>query len=195
MFVPSRVARAHYNVGYETLRRWALNGTLEYKTTEGGHRRFKINQSTEEKAKPYIYARVSSKKQEGDLKTQIEFIKQQYPDYEVISDIGSGINEKRKGYKTLLDKVLAGTVTEIVVAHKDRLSRFSFNTIQYICQKFGTKITVLRDDKSASREEELSKDLMSIITVFSARYHGSRKYAIQSEDTDISEPDSDEFIQ
>jgi predicted site-specific integrase-resolvase len=119
---------------------------------------------------------VSSKKQENDLKHQVSFIKEKYPDYEVLTDIGSGINPNRKNFKTLLDRILDGTVKEVVVAHKDRLSRFSFDIIQLICRKFGTKLIVIDDKENKEPAEELTEDLMSVITVFSARYYGSRKY-------------------
>ena len=177
MFVTSKVAQKHYNVSYETLRQRAIRGEIDFKLTRGGHRRYRLVHPCDEKLerKSFIYARVSSKKQEDDLKNQISFIKEKYPEHEVISDIGSGINENRKSYKALLDRVLDGGVEEIVVAHKDRLSRFGFDLVKSICSKFGTKIIII-DDEERDENAELADDLMAIVTVFSARYYGKRKY-------------------
>ena len=178
MFVTSQKAQKYYSVSHETLRQWAIKGEIEFTSTSGGHRRYKIIRPIDNKVgkKSYIYARVSSRKQENDLKRQIAFAQKKYPNHTVISDIGSGINEKRKGYKALLDKVLEGSVKEIVVAHKDRLSRFGFDLIKFICSKFGTKIIIIKNCKPKHEYQELTEDLMSIVTVFTARYHGKRKY-------------------
>jgi putative resolvase len=197
MFVTSKKAQEYYKVAGETLRSWALRGEIEFKTTAGGHRRYKIMcpEDRENNRKSYIYARVSSKKQDADLQQQIKYLSEKYPEHEVVSDIGSGINPNRKGFKALLDKILSSTVREIVVAHRDRLSRFSFEFISQICKKFGTKIKVLGDEPdSKTPSEELAEDLMSIITVFTARYYGSRKYNLLKEDKDLSKQRAKEVI-
>ena len=109
-----------------------------------------------------------------------------YPNAEVIRDIGSGLNEKRRGYRTLLDKLLAGDKLQLVVAHRDRLCRFGIGTIQYLLEQNGGELVVL--DKSVhSPSEELTADLLSILHVFSRRMPGLRRYrdAI-SEDTDLT---------
>ena len=129
-------------------------------------------QKTEKKLKntrkSYIYVRVLSKKQDVDLQQQIKYLSKKYPKHEVVSDIESGIN--RKGFEFLLDKILSNTVKEIVVAHRDRLPRFSLKFIAQTCKKFGTKIKVLGGkSKSKIPPEELAEDLISIITVFTAR--------------------------
>lgn len=178
MFVSSKEAQKFYNVSPETLRLWAEKGEIEYQKTKGGHRRYKIINRNKKPGcrKSYIYARVSSKKQEKDLKSQIKFLQEKYPKHKVLSDIGSGINTRRKKFKTLLDRLLDGNVEEIVVAHKDRLSRFNFDIIQFICKKLGTRLIVVNEEREKEPNEELAEDLMSIVTVFSARYHGRRKY-------------------
>ena len=120
---------------------------------------------------------MSSKKQESDLQRQIKYLKDRYPKYSVIKDIGSGINYKRRGFKTLLELVLSNDVEEIVVYSKDRLSRFSGDLIQDICKHYNTKLTIVSDDISGKTdEEEFAEDLISIITVFTARFYGKRKY-------------------
>jgi putative resolvase len=134
----------------------------------------------------YIYARVSSKKQEDDLERQIQFIKDRCggtngvgnikSQHVVISDIGSGINFKKKGLKTLLDASLQGTIGEVVIAHRDRLCRFGFELIEYIILKGGGTIRVVGDSESKTLQQELSEDLLSIIHIFNCRQMGSRKY-------------------
>ena len=97
-----------------------------------------------------------------------------------------GINFKRKGFETILEQVLDGIVEEIVITHRDRLSRFSFEFIQSICRKFGTKIIVTNSKQDKTQQQELADDLMSVITVFTARYYGSRKYKLLTKDKNIS---------
>ncbi|WP_418904172.1 IS607 family transposase [Moorena producens] len=122
-----------------------------------------------------LYARVSSRSQRDDLDQQVQFLKSRYPDAEVIRDIGSGLNFKRFGLHSLLDRVLDGTCKYIVVAHKDRLCRFGFDLISWLCSKFKTKILVL-DEKNLSPEQEMVEDVLAIIHVFSCRLYGLRKY-------------------
>lgn len=131
----------------------------------------------------YIYARVSSRKQEDDLERQIQFIKERCggtgnnkSQHVVISDIGSGINFKKKGLKTLLDASLQGTIGEVVIAHRDRLCRFGFELIEYIILKGGGSIRVVGDSEPKTLQQELSEDLLSIIHIFNCRQMGSRKY-------------------
>ena len=186
MYVSPKQASKHYNVSKETLRLWAENNKIKFIKTPKGHRRYKINfQDGKQKKISIIYARVSSKKQKSDLDRQILFLQEKYPSFKLITDIGSGINFKRRGLKTLLDKIFTGTVKEIVVAHKDRLTRFGFELFQYICKKFNTKLTVIKKDNS-SPVQDLSEDLFSIITVFTAKYNGMRKYELLSEGKNLS---------
>lgn len=188
MYVSSKKAQEFYKVSGDTLRLWANAKKIPYTTTKGGHRRYRLEKNiiNEPQRLSFIYARVSSYKQKNDLRKQIEFIQQKFPNYKVLYDIGSGIKFNRPKFKTILEAVLDGKVKEIVVANKDRLSRFSFEFIQFICNKFKTKITVLDDITNKSPNQELADDLMSIITVFSARYYGMRRYNVLQKNKDIS---------
>jgi predicted site-specific integrase-resolvase len=108
-----------------------------------------------------------------------------YPEHELIEDIGSGLNFKRKGFNSLLELILQGKVSEVVVAHKDRLCRFGFELIESIASKNNCTIVVL-DDSKLSPQAELVQDLLSIIHVFSCRIYGLRKYNRKiKEDSDI----------
>jgi putative resolvase len=128
----------------------------------------------------YIYARVSSKKQMDDLSRQIEYLKSindgMYSSYNLVYDIGSGINFKRKGFNTILESCLQKNIGTIVVAHRDRLCRFGFELVESIILKSGGKLIVTDDESHKTTEQELSEDLMSIVHIYSCRQMGKRKY-------------------
>ena len=127
----------------------------------------------------YIYARVSSKKQLEDLHRQVEFLqsrKPKYVNYTVITDVGSGINFKRKGLKTILDSCLQGRINEVVIAHRDRLCRFGFELLQFIVERCNGRIIVIDNSTNQTTEQLLADDLLSIIHIYSCRKMGSRRY-------------------
>ena len=179
MYVKPHEACDYFNVSDQCLRTWAKQGKIKYKITKGGHRRYLLP-STKEKEdftpQKVIYARVSSKKQRGDLEIQIQYLQERYPEHNVISDIGSGINSKRVGFKRILDGVFKGTIKEVVVAHRDRWSRFGYELFEWIFEEHGSQLICDDIIEIKDENEELSEDLMAIITVFSSRYHGKRRY-------------------
>jgi predicted site-specific integrase-resolvase len=127
----------------------------------------------------YIYARVSSKKQLEDLHRQVEFLqsrKPEYVNYTVITDVGSGINFKRKGLKTILDTCLQGRINEVVIAHRDRLCRFGFELLQFIVERCNGRIIVIDNSTNQTTEQLLADDLLSIIHIYSCRKMCSRRY-------------------
>ncbi len=150
--------------------------------TPGGIRLYDVS-SVVSATTRIIYARVSSRNQKDDLENQIAFLKNRYPNHELITDIGSGLNFKRKGFNALLERILSGDVAEIVVTHKDRLCRFGFELVESIAKKYNCTIVVLNESPLSS-QAELVQDLLSI--VFSCRLYGLRKYSRQiKEDTDL----------
>lgn len=173
-----------YNVNRDTVLRWVKRGIITYTVLPSGIRRYHYkpevhlaekDQSEEPNRVGIIYARVSSAKQTPDLRNQIAFLEERYPNHLLYTDVGSGLNYKRKGLRKMVDRVLKGEVSEIVVTYRDRLSRFSFEHFLWLFGKFDTKILVLAEPDS-SPEKELMDDLLSILTVFSARAHGLQKY-------------------
>jgi len=132
-----------------------------------------------------IYCRVSSKKQEDDLNRQTGLLRQQYPNHVLVTDIGSGINWKRKGLQTILELAMSGQLEEIVVAHRDRLCRFAFELLDFILSNAGTKLIVLDAEAGKSSEQELADDILSIIHVYSCRSMGKRRYK-SKKDTPVS---------
>ena len=177
MYHPAKSAAKYYCVNELTLRRWAASGKIEHKRTKGGHYRYLLKERDDQQRRKVIYARVSSSKQEEDLERQIKFMRKRFPDYEVIRDVGGGANFKRKGLQTLLERVCKGEVDIITVYSKDRLTRFGDELIEFICNLFDTTIVYVEGEEDGENEtEDLSKDLLTIITHFTAKYYGSRKY-------------------
>ena len=123
------------------------------------------------------YCRVSSNKQKEDLERQIESVKIYMTakgySFEIITDIGSGINYTKKGLNQLIGKIIDGEVEKIVILYKDRLVRFGFELIELLSGKYGTVIEII-DNTDKTEEQELVEDMIQIVTVFSARLNGKR---------------------
>ena len=169
-----------------TLRNWDSDGKLKPAyVTSGGHRYYSEEQvnrliglKLDKQEKITIgYARVSSHKQKDDLKRQIENLKMYMIakgySFEIIEDIGSGINYNKKGLNELINKIINREVDKIVILYKDILLRFGFEIIENLCNKYGTKIEII-DNTEKSEEQELVEDLVQIITVFSCKLEGKR---------------------
>ena len=123
------------------------------------------------------YCRVSSNKQKDDLERQVENMKLQLTaqgkPFEIISDIGSGINYKKKGLKELLKLITQNKVDKVVVLYKDRLLRFGFELVEYMASLYNCEIEII-DNTEKSEQQELVEDLVQIITVFSCKLQGKR---------------------
>jgi putative resolvase len=170
-----------------TLRQWHKEGSLiPAKVTHGGTRYYSDAQiesyfgvSTEKGDNIVAYARVSNAGQKEDLSNQVRFLREycNAKGYiiDVVTDVGSGLNYKRKNWNALIDDAMSGRVNKIVIAHKDRFVRFGYEWIEGILKKAGCGIEVVKND-SLSPQEELVQDLISIIHVFSCRIYGLRKY-------------------
>jgi predicted site-specific integrase-resolvase len=173
------------NTTPRTISQWRRDGKIKYITTKGGQYRYSIQDIITPKKntnqKNYCYCRVSTRGQYDDLQRQVEFFQSRYPNHTIIRDIGSGLNFKRKGLKTILDEAIRGNIKEIVVTHKDRLSRFGFDLFESIITQYSNGQIVVLDRKETSPQEELVSDLLSIITVFSSRLYGLRSHTIKKE--------------
>jgi len=179
-FHPSREAARILGVRPNSLRKWADNGEINCIRTKSGQRRYDVDSyiGKSTSSTTICYCRVSSHKQRDELERQVEFLRNQYPTAEFVKDIGSGLNFKRKGLKTILERAMSGTNTTLVVAHRDRLARFGIELIRQIIEQNGGKLVVL-EETLLSPEQELTKDLLNIVHVFSARMHGLRSYKKQ----------------
>lgn len=171
----------------QTLRNWDKEGKLKPSYTKSnGYRYYSedviLSYTQERKTKKDInvvlYARVASKEQQDDLERQIsnlkEYAKDKYEKYDVISDIGSGINYEKPGLKRLIEMINKKQVDIIVVLYKDRLLRYGFELIEYFAKLNNVKIEVI-DKIDKNQDQELVEDLVQIITVFSCKLQGKRK--------------------
>ncbi len=177
-FVPMRKAADILGLHPNTVRKLCDEGKIKCKKLESGHRRVDVSEFLREQERrptTVCYCRVSSSKQKDDLQRQVEYMQERYPTAEIIKDVGSGVNYKRKGLKAILERSMRGEVIELVVAYKDRLARFGVDVIRQVLEFNGGKLVVL-NEVLLSPEQELTKDLCSIIHVFSCRLHGLRKY-------------------
>ena len=193
-----RDAAQTLGITVEHLRRMERAGEITCIRTGGGHRRYDvqsfIDAQTETPLTTIGYCRVSSRGEKEDLDSQARYVKVHYPEAEIIRDFGSGINFKRKGLITLLERILRGDKLRVVVAHRDRLARFGGEVIQFLVEQNGGEVVVF-DETVYSPEQELTEDLLTILHVFSRRLSGFRKYREKiKEDRDIphgrSESDS-----
>ena len=176
-------AAKYFGVNPVTLRRWVDQNRIDFKKTNGGQRVYNIsnqNNSSESKDK-IIYARVSSYKQKNDLDRQIQYLKSIKPSYKLVKDIGSGINFKRKGFLSIIEKACRGQLEEIVVTSKDRLCRFGFE----LGEKNNVKLMVL-DKEDKSPELEFTEDILAILQVFACRWNGKRRYSIKNKKNKIT---------
>jgi predicted site-specific integrase-resolvase len=171
----------------QTLRNWDKNGTLKpHHVSPSGYRYYSdkqlnyfigMNENIQKQRKVIGYCRVSSHKQKDDLERQIENVKTyMYAkgySFEIISDIGSGINYNKKGLNQLIDGITNSEVEKVVILYKDRLIRFGFELIENICKRFDVMIEII-DNTEKTEEQELVEDLIQIVTVFSYRLQGKR---------------------
>lgn len=171
----------------QTLRNWDKEGKLKPSYVKSNGYRYYSEESIlsytqERKTKKNLnvvgYARVSSKKQSDDLERQINnlntYISSKYDSFDIITDIGSGIDYNKPGLKKLIEKINKKEVDLIIVLYKDRLLRFGFELVEYFAELNNVKIEVL-DKIDKNQDEELVKDLVQIITVFSCKIQGKRK--------------------
>ncbi len=188
--VPISVAADVLGVSVTTLRRWEREGKLKSERTHAGHRRYNLSKiklelcHVDDSARKTIaYARVSSHDQKDDLKRQKQVLElycaRQGWTFEVVADLGSGMNYHKKGLKRLLNDILAGKIGRLVIAHKDRLLRFGAELIFSICSAKSVEVVILNQGEDTTFEEDLAKDVLEIITVFSARLYGSRSHKNQ----------------
>ncbi|MDK2810634.1 MAG: putative resolvase, partial [Petroclostridium sp.] len=174
-------------VTQQTLRNWDKTGKLKPSHIGKSGYRYYSQQQLQNylgfkggnitKRKVVGYCRVSSNKQKDDLERQIENVKSYMIakgySFEVITDIGSGINYNKKGLNQLIDMIVASEVEKIVVLYKDRLLRFGYELIENLCSKYGTTIEII-DNTEKTEEQELVEDLVRIVTVFSCKLQGRR---------------------
>ena len=176
-YLPSRKAAAQLGLHPQTLRRYARQGKISFYRNSGGQRLYDVDAFLRGEADPEIvcYCRVSSAKQRGDLQRQVAHMRELFPEAQVVTDVAGGLNWRRKGFISILERLHRGDKLQIVVAHRDRLARFGFELIQWLVEQNGGEVLVL-NQPDASPESELTEDLLAILHAFSCRMHGLRRY-------------------
>ncbi|MBV9385746.1 MAG: IS607 family transposase [Chroococcidiopsidaceae cyanobacterium CP_BM_ER_R8_30] len=191
-YVTPKEASETLGVNERTLRRWDAEGKIAVIRTPSGQRRYNVESyaaksgSVENRA-VVLYARVSSRAQQPDLNRQVAALSSLYPNAEIVSEVGGGLNFRRKKLLALLERVFKGDVRMVVVAHKDRLARFGFDLFRWLCEQNRCELVVL-NETSLSPEREMVEDIASILHCFSSRLYGLRKYkSAIKEDQDLSQ--------
>ena len=182
-------------VHFQTLRNWEKGGKIECIRSPGGKRFYNLNnflkkyenESTikdlndtdnlEINIKRKIcYCRVSSNSQKIELENQIKYMTLKYPEYQLLYDIGSGINFNRKNFKKILNYAINNELDSLVISYKDRLCRIAYELIENILREYSNCEIIIENDEEKSPEEELIDDMLQIVTVFSSRLYGIRSY-------------------
>jgi len=196
-FVKGKKAAEILGVHQRTLYQWEEKGIIETIRTVGGMRLYNVNKfmsvnkinnkdedindeedDTNSKELYICYCRVSSQSQKDDLERQIDFMKTKFPNYTIITDIGSGLNLNKKGIKKIIHYAIEGKIKELVVAYKDRLARFGFELIEDLIKKYSNgEIKVLFNKENVDVQTEIVQDLMAILNVYIAKINGLRRYS------------------
>jgi excisionase family DNA binding protein len=181
-------------VHQRTLYIWEDKGLIETIRTPGNKRLYNVDKFIEEKkCKDMVcknldeldmknklnicYIRVSSTNQKDDLERQKKLMIDKYPEHIIIEEIGSGLNLNKRGIKKIIHLAISGKINELVIAYRDRLTRFGYELIEELITKYSKgKIIVLSQTNKLEPEEELVKDVMAIMNVYVAKMNGLRKY-------------------
>ena len=198
-FYSGKKASELIGVHQRTLMNWDRKGLIETMRTPGNQRLYNVKKYMEnnkfkcdnsniingcdfniEEIKERIdicYIRVSTYAQKDDLERQRIYIKEKYPNLKIIEDVGSGINFKRKGLLKIIDLIKEEKINKLIVAHKDRLARFGYDLIEYMIKTFSNgEIIIINQKDEIEPEEEMVKDVLQIMNVFTAKMNGYRKY-------------------
>lgn len=173
-------------VSKETLRRWERKGKITSERTQGKHRRYKketidrlLNKEIIRERMTVGYARVSTNEQKEDLKRQIQLIENYCSShgykFDIISDIGSGLNYNKKGIKQLIELIESDSIDRLVISYKDRLLRFGSEILFQMCDYRNVEVVII-NSMDNTFENELVDDVLSIITVYSAKLYGKRSH-------------------
>lgn len=156
-YVTPREAAEILGVNERTLRRWDAEGKISTIRTPSGQRRYNVESYAADsgavgnKRVVVIYAPVSSRAQQPDLNRQVAALSNLYPSAEIVSEVGGGLNFKRKKLLALLERIFKGDVRMVVVAHKDRLARFGFDLFRWLCEQNRCELVVLNAHSTQSR--------------------------------------------
>jgi len=198
-----KIGKAAEMLGVEvqTLRAWEASGELiPDRRSKGGVRYYDVGKilGLGNEDMPTIgYARVSSHDQKPDLVRQQElleaFCAAKGWRHEVIADLGSGLNDRKKGLHQLLGMILHKRIRRLVLTHKDRLLRFGSELIFSLCEIQNIEIVIINKGEPPTFEQELAQDVIEIITAFSARLYGSRSHKTKRLLNELREDQTDDL--
>ena len=194
-YVSTKKAKEILGVHMQTLYNWEKNGKIDTIRTAGNQRKYNVEkylktygkgdyeeENIEEEIKEdnkkrlnICYVRVSTLNQKDDLERQKEYMMEKYKDYKLIEDIGSGINFNRRGLRKIIKYAIEGKIHRVVVAHKDRLTRFGFELIEDLIKEYSKgKIIIDSENEGKKKEakEELVEDVLQILNVYTAKLNG-----------------------
>ena len=168
----------------KTLQTYANNGKIKYIRTDGGWRKYdvdsylnlNINNIQNPTKIKVCYCRVSSYEQKEDLERQVCYLTKKYPTHIIIKDIGSGINFKRKGLLKIIDLAVENKIDKLVITYKDRLCRIGYDLIEHILTKYSNTNIIIENKEEKQTSQQVTEDLIEIITVYSSKLYGSRSY-------------------
>ena len=187
--LPPREVCKRLGISFITLKRWIYSGRIHAVRTPSG--RWMVPESEvegilsgktgAEEIKAVIYARVSSSDQRSDLERQIQYLTQYcsakgYKVVDVLSDVASGLNTNRRGLLKLFDYVVNKQVDVAVITHKDRLTRFGFEYLEYFFKRFSVRVEVVYGEKPKDAHQEIVEDLLAIVTSFAGKLYGMRSH-------------------
>lgn len=189
MLMNIKEASEYLHVAQGTLRRWEREGLIKPSRTEGGHRRYseedlllllsKKGMISSSDKYTIGYCRVSTNAQKDDLQRQIDTVSNYCAakgyQFKMISDIGSGLNYKKTGLNKLIELICTNQIDRIVINYKDRLVRNGFELIEKVCKMHNVSIEIINLTED-NNKNELVDDVLSIITVYSAKLYGSRSH-------------------
>jgi excisionase family DNA binding protein len=192
MSAPERLLRPkevcqRLGISYPTLARWVREGKIRAVRTAGGKyripesevRRIAEGLPVSKEVRAVIYARVSSPEQRGDLEGQVQYLKQYcsskgYKVVDVLSDVASGLKADRRGLLKLLDYVVNRQVDVIVVAYRDRLTKFCFEYLEYFFRQYGVRVEAVLGEEPKDARQELVEDSIEIVSSLAGKLYGLR---------------------
>jgi len=204
-YLGGKAASIMLGVHQRTLYQWDEKGWIETIRTGGGKRLYNVDKYLREQNNmininsndvydeidkktekiKISYARVSTINQKDDMERQKKEIINLYPDHLMIEDIGSEINLNKRGIRKIIKLAIEGKIEELVIAHKDRLTRFGYELIEDIIKEYsGGKIIIINEKKEMKKEEELVYDVLQILNVYTAKMNGIRKYNKKKDEKD-----------
>ncbi len=170
----------------QTVRKYRDKGFIKGYKTPGGQTLYSRKELEaylygepvfEEKPKRVAHYARSNSGSKKSINSQFEKLRDRYgePLYE-IRDSGSGLNEKRKGLKKLMDLAEEGKIDLIRITQKDRLSRFGNDYLERFFKAFDVEIEAAFEEERKDLNQELMEDFMSLIASFSGKFYRLRGY-------------------